>query len=57
MAGFRCTSTRKETQRKSETHRRKTVKEIWIELGLVKEDILGRTKWKNDIHNHSGTHR
>ena len=31
------------------------VKAIFMErLGLKEEDVLDRTKWKNDIQNHSG---
>ena len=26
-------------------------------VGLKEEDVLDRTKWKNDIHNHSGDPR
>ena len=32
------------------------VKEMYGKCGL-KADVLDRTKWKNDIHNHSGDSR
>ena len=32
------------------------VKEIW-KVGLKEEDVLDRTKWKHDIHNHSSDPR
>ena len=51
----RCKSTRKETKTKPEkkpcgkTH----VKEMW-KVGLTEDGVLDRTKWKNNIRNHSG---
>ena len=52
----RCTSTRKETERKTENRRKDSCKRHMESMGL-KEDVLDRTRWKNDIHNHSGDPR
>ena len=50
----RCTSTRKETERKTETRRKDSCKSDMESAGLKEKDALDRTKWKNDIKNHSG---
>ena len=42
----RCISTRKETER-NDSSKRDTEN-----VGLKDEDILNKTKWKNDIQNH-----
>ena len=52
----RCTSTRKDTNRKTENQTWKdSCKKMEI-VGLKEEDVLDRTKWKN-IHNHAGSSR
>ena len=33
------------------------VKEIYGKCGLKEDDVLDRTKWKNDIHYHYGDPR
>ena len=43
---------------KKETEGRPKQDGIHMEsVGLEEEDVLDRTKWKNDIHNHSGDPR
>ena len=44
----RCTSTRKEMERRT-ANRWKSCKKIMESVGLKDEDVLDRTKWKNDI--------
>ena len=55
----RCTSTRKETERKTENQveRMYLKKKRYGKCGVKEVDALDRTKWKNDIHNHSGDPR
>ena len=53
----RCTSTRKETERKTENQVKDLCKSCKRDMenltGVKEEDVLDRTNWKNDIRNHS----
>ena len=51
MKNVRCTS-KKETEKKTENQVERDMESVGL-----KEDALDRTKWKNDIHNHSGDPR
>ena len=53
----RCTSNWKETERKTENQVERLVKKRYRECRLKEEDVLDRTKWKNDICNRSGDSR
>ena len=44
-------------QRQKKPGGKTCVKEIWKVWSLKEEDVLDRTKWKDDIHNHSGDTR
>ena len=51
----RCTSTRKKTERKTENRWKDSCKRDMKSVMLKEEEeALEGTKWKNDIHNHSG---
>ena len=50
----RCTSIRKETERKTENQVKRDLESVGLK---EEEDVLDRTNWKNHSHNHSDDNR
>ena len=53
----RCTTTRKKTEGRQQTGWKDSCKRGRESVGLKEEDVLDRTKWKNDIQYHSSDPR
>ena len=54
---YRCISTRKETERNTETRRKDSCERDMESVGLKEEEVLDRTTWKNDTRNYFGDTR